>query len=140
MADKDYKGQHEAPVFDPEGTTAPMTDISPLVPGFYERSHEYRASHTDTEAQAMDIMHQFRGRKKGAIRVYRAIPADVEVKRGQGIQRGDWVTPVRKYATQHGQSHLGGQFKIVSKTVPPRHLYTDANSWEEWGYDPTENK
>lgn len=26
------------------------------------------------------------------------------------------------------------------ENAAPRHLYTDANSWEEWGYDPTENK
>jgi hypothetical protein len=114
-----------------------MTDVSSLIPGFYERSHEYRLSHTDAEAQAMDIMRTFRGRKKGQVKVYRAIPADVEVARGKGINAGDWVTPVRSYAVEHGRSHLSNQFRIVSKTVPPRHLFTEANSWEEWGYDPT---
>lgn len=132
----DYKGQHQAPQYDEENTSAPLYDISRMVPDFYERSHEYRQSHTEHEARAMDIIHQFRGRRKGQIKVYRAIPADANVPRGRGINAGDWVTPVRGYAVEHGRSNLSNQFKIVSKTVPPRHLYTEG-SWEEWGYDPT---
>lgn len=52
------------------------------------------------------------------------------------INSGDWVTPVREYAVSHGRSHLNGKYKIVSKTVPAKHLFTDGNSIEEWGYDP----
>lgn len=133
----DYRGQHAAPGYEPDGSTAPLHDVSGLIPDFYEKSHQYRISHEPGESQAMDLMHQFRGRRKGQIRVYRAIPSDVAVKRGQGIQRGDWVTPVRSYALEHGRIHLSNQFRIVSKMVPPRHLFTEANSWEEWGYDPT---
>lgn len=132
----DYKGQHEAPTYDAEGTSAPMYDISQMVPDFYNRSHEYRQSHTEHEAAAMDIIHQFRGKKKGQIKVFRAIPTDVPAGSGK-IKAGDWVTPVRGYAVEHGRSNLSNQFKIVSKTVPPRHLYTEG-AWEEWGYDPTE--
>lgn len=52
------------------------------------------------------------------------------------INPGDWVTPNRTYAKEHGEAHLNGKYKILSKTVPAKHLYTDGNSVHEWGYDP----
>ncbi len=53
------------------------------------------------------------------------------------INSGDWVTTVRKYAVDHGRSALNGNYKVVSKTVPAKHLYTDGNSIFEFGYDPS---
>ena len=133
----EYTGQHEAPGYDPQQSTAPMHDVSSLIPDYYTRSHEYRLSHEPTEDAAMDRIHSVRNRPKAQVRVFRAIPADTVVKRGKGINTNDWVTPVRAYAVEHGRSHLSNQFKIVSKTVPAKHLYTEGNSWEEWGYDPS---
>jgi len=49
---------------------------------------------------------------------------------------GDWVTTVKGYAANHGRSTLGGDYKIVSKTVKAKDLYTDGNSPYEFGYDP----
>lgn len=51
-----------------------------------------------------------------------------------GINNGDWVTIHKDYANQHGKSHLNNKFKIISKTVPAKHLYTDGNDIFEWGY------
>lgn len=51
------------------------------------------------------------------------------------INHGDWVTTSREYAKQHGESSLGGKYKIVSKTVPARKLFTSGDSWAEFGYD-----
>ena len=55
-----------------------------------------------------------------------------------GINVGDWVTINRAYAKEHGEACLRGQYRILSKTVPAGHLYTDGNSIYEWGYDPTQ--
>jgi len=49
------------------------------------------------------------------------------------INDGDWVSISRDYANEHGKANLN-QFKIVSKTVPARTLYTDGNDIFEWGY------
>lgn len=49
------------------------------------------------------------------------------------INIGDWVTTDKSYANEHGRANLK-KFKIVSKTVPARHLYTDGNDIFEWGY------
>lgn len=50
---------------------------------------------------------------------------------------GDWVSTSKQYAIDHGKSNLQRNYKIVSKTVPAKHLYTDGNSIHEWGYDPS---
>ena len=52
------------------------------------------------------------------------------------INSGDWVTTIRSYAVDHGKSVLLGNYKIVSKTVKAKDLYTDANSPYEFGYNP----
>ncbi len=52
------------------------------------------------------------------------------------INSGDWVTMSREYAVKHGQGSLNGRYKILSKTVPAKHLFTDGNSINEWGYNP----
>ena len=54
------------------------------------------------------------------------------------INPGDWVTVDRAYAVEHGDSNLGGKgkYRIISKTVPAKHLFTDGNSIKEWGYSP----
>jgi len=54
-----------------------------------------------------------------------------------GINSGDWVTISLAYARDHGRSHLKNKFKVVTKTVPARTLFTDGNDVNEWGYDPT---
>ena len=51
------------------------------------------------------------------------------------INNGDWVTIDINYAKEHGISNLNNKFKIVSKTVPARYLYTDGNDIFEWGYN-----
>jgi hypothetical protein len=52
------------------------------------------------------------------------------------IQKGDWITPIRKYAVDHGRSALQGEYKIVSKSVRAKDVFTAGDSWLEWGYDP----
>ena len=52
------------------------------------------------------------------------------------INAGDWVSPSRHYAKEHGEAHLNGKYKIISKSVPAKHLFTDGNSVHELGYDP----
>ena len=51
------------------------------------------------------------------------------------INIGDWVTINKKYALGHGKSVLNGKYKIISKKVKAKELWTDGNSIHEWGYD-----
>jgi hypothetical protein len=52
------------------------------------------------------------------------------------INPGDWVTICKQYAVDHGKSNLNGKYRILSKTVFARDLFTEGNSLHEWGYDP----
>ena len=57
-----------------------------------------------------------------------------------GINAGDWVTLSKDYAKEHGQSALGGNYKVIKKKVPARQLYTQGDSLNEFGYDPSVKK
>ena len=59
-----------------------------------------------------------------------------EIEKKITINTGDWVTISRGYAAEHGQSNLNNNYKIISKTVRAKDLYTDGGSLHEWGYDP----
>lgn len=50
------------------------------------------------------------------------------------INDGDWVTTIRQYAVDHGKAHLGGKFKILSKTVKAKNVYGNGDSIFEFGY------
>ena len=54
-----------------------------------------------------------------------------------GINPGDWVTINKQYAISHGKSNLLKKYKILTKTVPAKHLYTVGDSVHEFGYDPS---
>lgn len=51
------------------------------------------------------------------------------------INNGDWVTLTKQYAIEHGKSNLNGNYRLLSKTVPVKHVFTDGNSIHEFGYD-----
>lgn len=51
------------------------------------------------------------------------------------INHGDWVTLDRNYAQQHAEGREG-KWKIISKTVPAKHIRNDGNDLNEWGYFP----
>lgn len=60
-------------------------------------------------------------------------PTEVKI----GINPGDWVTINKRYAISHGEANLLGKYKILSKTVPAKHLFTTGDSLHEFGYDPS---
>lgn len=62
----------------------------------------------------------------------KALPPEQDAK--AKINNGDWVTINPAYAKVHGQSNLNNKFKVLSKTVPAKNLFTDGNSIHEWGY------
>jgi hypothetical protein len=63
--------------------------------------------------------------------------APAEPPKKMGINPGDWVTINRNYAKEHGESTLGGKYKIVKQTVRAKDIYTNGDSIHEWGYDPS---
>jgi len=62
---------------------------------------------------------------------------DEPVKGISTINAGDWVTLTKDYAKQHGESVLNGKYKIISKKVKAKDLWTNADSIQEFGYNPS---
>lgn len=56
------------------------------------------------------------------------------------INAGDWVTLTREYAKDHGESALNGEYKILSKKVKAKEVFTNADSIHEFGYQPEVTK
>lgn len=73
---------------------------------------------------------------------YDKLASELDVLRNQeeselvSINPGDWVTPVRQYAVEHGEGVLRGDYEIIKKRVKAKDIYTNGDSWLEWGYDP----
>lgn len=66
--------------------------------------------------------------------VYRAVPKSV--KEGNLQSEGQWVSPSRTYAQQHGQSRFGpGEYRIIKECVPADSLWFNGDSISEWGFD-----
>ncbi len=74
------------------------------------------------------------GNDKARIIVYRAVPKGVKF---DGLQSGgQWVSPSRTYAENHGRSRFGvGKYRIVRQVVRAENLWWDGNDAREWGYD-----
>lgn len=68
------------------------------------------------------------------IEVYRAVPKDI---RGKQLESdGQWVSPSKKYAINHGRSRFGfNEYRIVKQEVPADQLWWDGNDIREWGFD-----
>jgi hypothetical protein len=58
-----------------------------------------------------------------------------ELKKPLKINKGDWVAITKQYAKEHGESALN-DYKIISKKVQAKDIYTNGDSIDEWGYNP----
>ena len=131
---EEYVGQHEAPGPD---FGAPMHDVTAngMFPkDFYEKSHHYVSGAETGSDESLSAVRTVKGRRHAYVTVYRAVPHGVK---GAKINAGDWVTPSREYAKEHGQSNLNSKYRIISKKVKAGHLFTNADSINEWGFHPS---
>jgi polyhydroxyalkanoate synthesis regulator phasin len=112
-----------------------------------EAKLNHRAVKTTQEAKNLiyDLMdkypiekHTYEEQQKKMIEDIRNQIEELELskKKPIKIEKGNWVTPSKNYAKMHGIGALNGKYKIISKTVKAKDLYTDGNSLSEWGYDP----
>ena len=129
----DYKGEHSAPMSE-DG--APLWNVADK--GIYPDDvygpngmSWYGTGDRFLDSEAYSILRKAYGRRDKQLTIYRAVPKGI-----RGINRGDWVTTVRQYAKDHGESALNGEYDIIKKSVTARDIFTDGNSWLEWGYDP----
>jgi hypothetical protein len=97
----------------------------------------------DFDANAFNKVLNYKNKPDAKVTIFRAVPKSVykeamksESPLKQLIQPGDWITLSKEYAKAHGESALNNDYKIVSKMVPARQVWTNADSIHEWGYHP----
>ena len=60
------------------------------------------------------------------------LPQDEKIE----INDRDWVGITPEYTKDHGETQYGeGKYRVLTKVVPCKHVYTEGNSLQEWGYD-----
>lgn len=129
------KIKHRPP--DSEGGS-PLNDLEMMFPDIYSvKGDRYYASYGMAgEKQAMEIIREMKDKPDADITIYRSVNPDEKTT----INAGDWVTIVKDYARQHGESNLEKGYKIVSKKVKASDIFNDGNSIVEWGYRPEGHK
>jgi len=130
----DYSGEHRAPQRD---YGAPLDNLKDVYPddvyGPKGALYYGHASGDATDKAAIRILQSARNKPDAPVKVFRAIPKGIQ---SNEINPGDWITTIKSYAVQHGEGPLGGDYKILEKTVPAGDLYTNGDSIFEFGYDP----
>jgi len=94
----------------------------------------YGTGYKELDKQAHALIMEYRGKPEKSITIYRAIPKDVSTSK---ISGGEWVTPIKQYAVQHGQSNLNDNYQILTREVKAKEIFTSGDSWLEWGYAPS---
>jgi len=137
VAKPSYQGSHSAP--DKE-YGAPLNDLSRnMYPDdvYSPKGLQYYGSNSPGERQSLDVARRVRNKPDAEVTIYRAVPKGIQSE----ITAGDWITPSKEYAKYHGDNVIKGQqgqeYEIIEKKVPAKHVWTDANSLAEYGYDPT---
>jgi hypothetical protein len=143
----DYRGQHEAPGPD---SGAPLHDTTNVYPkDFYgPNGFRYYGDHGNHyDINSYNTTRRLNGNPNDYVWIHRAVPKDVYAKAmktdaplSQLIKKGDWVTPSKEYAHEHGQGPLNGDYKIASKRVKAKEVFTNGDSIHEWGYHPEVKK
>jgi hypothetical protein len=132
--DLGYRGSHTAPNREFGAPVSQLDDIFPadVYSPDAARIYGYGGDFAALDKEAMAFFASVKGNPNKMITIYRAVPVDAPA----GVNAGDWVTPFRQYAERHGESNLGGNFRIEETKVRANEIYTDADSWYEYGYDP----
>ena len=128
--DEDYRIPHRAPMHD---SGSPLYDLTDTYPDdiYGPNGVQYYGTREPWDARSIRVIQLSRNKPNQTIQIFRAVPKEVK---SNTINPGDWVTASKEYATQHGKGL--GKYKLLSKIVPAKTLFTNGDSIHEWGYDP----
>jgi hypothetical protein len=94
---------------------------------------EYYAHPGEGYEESLRAIMKARDNPEAPIRVYRGARSSVTE-----INHGDWVTPSKKYALQHGMHATDPKkdWPVISRVVKAKDLRTPGDDVNEWGYYP----
>jgi hypothetical protein len=117
---------------------APLSDLTHIYPkDVYgpDGLRLYSVSGDDMDAKTYRKILALKGKPDEKVWVYRAVPLDSP----ETVSKGQWISIIPEYAVEHGESQLGGKYKIVAARVRAGDIFTEGDSWHEWGYDPIDD-
>lgn len=124
-----YRGSHAAPNAATYGAT--LDDLTKVMPAdVYSHMGKqlYGIGDRLIDSEWRIAALKARNKPDAMIDVYRAVPKGVK-----DINSGDWVTTSPKYAKQHGENVLNGDYEIIKKQVRAKTLSTEGYPYE-FGY------
>jgi hypothetical protein len=136
LLDTSYRGSHTAPNREFGAPLYDLTGGGQMYPADVyspKAAQYYGTGYPMADRQAFDLARRVRGNPNAEVTMYRAVPKDPNIS---NINPGDWVTLSKDYAKTHGESALMGNYKIISKKVKAKDLWTNADSIHEFGYSP----
>lgn len=134
LLDTAYRSSHNAPGPDFGAPLHDLTGGGQMYPAdvYSSKALQYYGTGFDkADKEAFDLARKVRGNPDAEVTMYRAVPKDVKT-----INAGDWVTLSKDYAKTHGESVLGNDYTILKKKVKAKELWTNADSIQEFGYNP----
>jgi hypothetical protein len=90
----------------------------------------FRTGDAEADKETFDIINSIKGNPDAEVTIYRGVPDGVDA-----IGAGDWVTLSPSYAQHHVDANVPNG-KVISMKVKASELFTNADSINEWGYDP----
>lgn len=83
--------------------------------------------------ETRELLHRIRGNPDAKVTMYRSLPPEHADK---GFRPGDWVSLHHDYAKQHGvhPTDPSKDWPVIHAEVPAKHLWTNADSLDEFGY------
>lgn len=127
----DYRGSHQP---DLSEAAVGFHEADRLYTGVYGHPEWYGHGDPAVDRETIAQMRRARGNPDAQVTIHRAVPPGVTA-----INPGDWVSPSRGYAAQHGMhpTDPSQDWPVLSRTVPARHVREGSgNSIHEWGYQP----
>jgi hypothetical protein len=134
--DFSYRGSHTAPSSEFGAPLYDLTGGGQMYPAdvYSAKAAQYYGSgNIRADIEAFNLAKQVRGNPDAEVTIYRAVPKNADIS---NINAGDWVTLTKDYAKGHGEAVLGNDYKILSQKVKAKELWTNADSIQEFGYQP----
>lgn len=123
----DYRMSHRAP----NENDTPLYDLTNAYgDDIYTGKAYYYFGDGDAtmDKESVRILQSIRNKPDAKVKIYRAVPKGIKK-----INSGDWVSINKKYAIEHGERILDGDYEIIEDTVTAKQLFTDGNSVHEQG-------
>lgn len=132
-AGDDWRMAHRAPNHD-SGVALPNADAVYGADGsiYTPAARMYYGEGRSYDGKALVAFNKARNNPEAMITVYRAVPSDIQDTK---LRNGDWVSPTREYASEHGEMYFDGNYRIIKESVPAKQLYVNGDSIREFGYD-----